>query len=150
MRFAIACLVTYCNSRFRNQISVVFGKEISNIYVLFLCSQFHFPFYVTRTLPNIFALLIGIVPHIFVICPLIFYLFYILVLLSYSYWLQSKYNYMIFTFTFATIIFRSELAILFGPILLYLLLSRKIHFMNTLISGVISTIFSLGIFNTIR
>lgn len=43
----------------RRAVSRRFGRPTSLLFVLLSCSQFHIPFWMGRTLPNMFALLPG-------------------------------------------------------------------------------------------
>ncbi len=93
-------------SHFNSALKPLFGRTHSLWHALVIASQFHIPFYLTRPLPNVFAL-----------C---------LTLHALGFWLQRKE----FAFTLvagaAVVIFRGELALLFGTIVLTeLCLGRK-------------------------
>ena len=93
-----------------------FGSQVSIWLTLLTLSQFHFMFYSSRPLPNTMAL----VP----------------VLLSLSFWLNFNPTMFIFTAAPSILIFRGELAMFLGAVLLMELLMGKI----TLLMGVVGII----------
>jgi len=95
-----------------------FGINISIWLSLLTLSQFHFLFYCSRPLPNTFAL--------------------IPVLLSLSFWLNSNPSMFIFTAASSILIFRGELAMFLGAVLLMEILVGKVTLLRTLIVGLIS------------
>ncbi|XP_055333380.1 probable Dol-P-Man:Man(7)GlcNAc(2)-PP-Dol alpha-1,6-mannosyltransferase isoform X2 [Paramacrobiotus metropolitanus] len=92
-----------------------FGQDVALWTALITASQFHFLFYATRPLANIFAL------------PL--------VILATAFWIDDQVTKTIRFGAFATVIFRSELCLLFGPMLLSSLLRKKISFMRGFVEG---------------
>ncbi|XP_034238883.1 probable Dol-P-Man:Man(7)GlcNAc(2)-PP-Dol alpha-1,6-mannosyltransferase [Thrips palmi] len=91
---------------FRKAVEFVFGAQVAIWFLTITLTQYHFMFYLSRPLPNIFAL------------PL--------VLLALTGWLRRRYSLFIIASAAAIIIFRGELALLFGLILLLELISRHI------------------------
>ena len=117
-------LLCVCSFKlFRLEISAKFGTWTSAAFVLVTCSQFHLPYYLSRTLPNTFA-----VP---------------LVLLAFTFWLQERYTKMIFIFTFTILVFRSELILLFAPLMLDILIRRRITLRWTIFCGVMAVFLSM-------
>lgn len=91
---------------FRKAVEFVYGAQVATWFLSITLTQYHFMFYLSRPLPNIFAL------------PL--------VLLALTGWLRRRYSLFIIASAAAIIIFRGELALLFGLILLLELISRHI------------------------
>ncbi|XP_065909178.1 dol-P-Man:Man(7)GlcNAc(2)-PP-Dol alpha-1,6-mannosyltransferase-like isoform X2 [Dysidea avara] len=118
--FVCVSLIQFC-SRLYTQ----FGRDVAVCVLLLTSTQFHFLFYASRPLPNTFAL--------------------ILVLLAYSSWLGRNTVTFIWLAAMATIIFRSELAILFGLLVFQELLRRKITIGTVLKYGIPAGIVSLGL-----
>ncbi|KAK2707564.1 dol-P-Man:Man(7)GlcNAc(2)-PP-Dol alpha-1,6-mannosyltransferase-like isoform X2 [Artemia franciscana] len=83
-----------------------FGEGVTTWFTFIIGTQFHFMFYLSRPLPNIFALII--------------------VLWSYKFWFEQKHENFIATSAGAIIIFRGELAILLGLFLLSDLVKQRI------------------------
>ncbi|UJR31419.1 hypothetical protein I4U23_018912 [Adineta vaga] len=95
-------------------------------WLLVILTQFHFLFYSTRTLPNIFALVI--------------------VLHSFAFWLSGRQRSLVWTSAFAILIFRSELVVLLGLILLQeVFLRRRLNFTKTLGNGLLASILAIGL-----
>jgi len=95
-----------------------FGSEVALWMNLITLSQFHFLFYSSRPLPNILAL----VP----------------VLLALSSWLDNKQSLFICISAASILIFRGELAIFLGMILLMEILVGRIFIKKTLYIGILS------------
>ncbi|KAL9265660.1 Dol-P-Man:Man(7)GlcNAc(2)-PP-Dol alpha-1,6-mannosyltransferase-like protein [Drosera capensis] len=91
---------------FRVQIRRKFGNQVEVFFVIFTAIQFHFLFYCTRPLPNILAL--GLVN------------------LAYGNLLKGSFYAALDFLIAATIIFRCDMLLLLGPIVLGLLLTRSI------------------------
>ncbi|GAU88964.1 hypothetical protein RvY_01570 [Ramazzottius varieornatus] len=96
-------------------IRINYGKDVGNWLVFITVSQFHFLFYATRFLPNMFA-----VP---------------LVLMATTAWMYGDDKRMIKYACLAMIIFRSELCLLFGPMLLISLYQRTISVPTAVFHG---------------
>ncbi len=116
-------------------------------WLIIILTQFHFLFYSTRTLPNIFALVIGL-----------FSLFsmnyinknFILVLHSLAFWLSGQEKLLVWTSAFAILIFRSELVVLLGLILLQeVFIKRRLAFTKALSNGLIASGLAIGKFNNL-
>lgn len=59
VRFCLGLLSLLAFSKFRNSISVRFGQDVGKFLAVITATQFHFLFYISRPLPNIFALILG-------------------------------------------------------------------------------------------
>ncbi|CAF1339845.1 unnamed protein product [Rotaria sordida] len=95
-------------------------------WLIIIITQFHLLFYSTRTLPNIFALVI--------------------VLHSLAFWLSKREKSLVWTSAFAILIFRSELVILLGLILLQeVFIKRRLTFKKTLKHGLIASSLAVGL-----
>ena len=94
--------------------------QVSTWLSLLTLSQFHFIFYSSRPLPNTMAL----VP----------------VLLSLAFWLNSNPTMFIFTAASSILIFRGELAMFLGAILLMEILVGKITILRVVVVGLVSLI----------
>ncbi|XP_047134607.1 dol-P-Man:Man(7)GlcNAc(2)-PP-Dol alpha-1,6-mannosyltransferase isoform X2 [Hydra vulgaris] len=101
------------------------SKKKSNLFILFTVSQFHLMYYSSRTLPNIFALVI--------------------VLYAISSWLENKNTEFIWYSAFVIIIFRAELAMFLGVLLLVKLFERKIKFFQLIKHCLIAGPAALGL-----
>ncbi|KAI8603043.1 Alg9-like mannosyltransferase family-domain-containing protein [Dissophora ornata] len=112
-----------------------FGKMTSVLFMLVSAVQFHWLFYASRTLPNTFAL--------------------IFVNVAYSFWMQAsqgsrsitKQNLirMIDCLVLATVVFRSEVLLLLGPIVLLELIMTRINLLETIFEGLKAGVVSLMI-----
>ncbi|KAG0033255.1 dolichyl-P-Man:Man(7)GlcNAc(2)-PP-dolichol alpha-1,6-mannosyltransferase [Podila clonocystis] len=113
-----------------------FGKNTSQLFMVVSSCQFHWLFYAGRTLPNTFALCI--------------------VNVAYSYWLQAsqavskrgveqKLMRMLDCLVISTILFRSEVLILLGPIVLLELIMTRIGFWRTVQEGITAGLLSIAV-----
>lgn len=59
MRLTLGSLVFVAFFRFRSAVETKFGIAVAKTLVLVCACQFHFPFYMSRPLPNVFALALG-------------------------------------------------------------------------------------------
>ncbi|ETM54106.1 hypothetical protein, variant 5 [Phytophthora nicotianae] len=108
---------------FSDGVGMRFGRDVSRFLLLICACQFHLLFYMTRTLPNVYALA--------------------LVLLGLGFWLRGKWQRCVFLFTFTTVVFRGDTIVLFAPLVLNMLLSRRVSFFRMVWWGLSSGIVSL-------
>ncbi|CAB3246143.1 unnamed protein product [Arctia plantaginis] len=106
VRLMLALSVIAAWSRLRNALQKQFGNTFAWWFTIITVTQYHFMFYMSRPLPNIMVL------------PL--------VLLSFEGWLRGRPKLFIVSAGASIIIFRSELAMLFGLFLIIDLYFRKI------------------------
>lgn len=120
VRLTLALSVIATWSRLRNTLQKQFGNTFAWWYTLITVTQYHFMFYMSRPLPNI------------VVLPL--------VLLAFEGWLAGKHKQFIISAGASIIIFRSELAMLFGLFLIMDLYFKKLDikmlFMTAVPAGV--------------
>ena len=64
-------------------------------------------------------------------------------------WLQYRLKKMVFLFTFTIIVFRADTAVLFAPILLWMLLDARYSILRIIKWGILSTIASLALTITV-
>ncbi|XP_033647200.1 dol-P-Man:Man(7)GlcNAc(2)-PP-Dol alpha-1,6-mannosyltransferase-like [Asterias rubens] len=124
VRACLGFLVIHSFRDFCEQVSWMFGSDTANYLALITLSQFHFMFYVTRPLPNIFALAIA--------------------LKAISAWMQQNHRDFILLSAFAIITFRFELCLLLGLMLLGELLSQRLGFLTLIGWGIVGAVLSLG------
>ena len=138
-------MVVFAFGRFRRSVEDVFGKETGRCLVVLVAVQFHLAFYMSRSLPNTFALAIGMLrKYHYSIFGVIYLTHFILVLIGLSKWIKGEIVQMIACFTFATVVFRSEIIVLFGPILLDVLLRKQLNIMKMSALGILFGSVSLG------
>lgn len=105
VRLALAAILSFSWEHLKDVIEKRFGIMVSLWYTVVTVSQFHFMFYMSRPLPNVFAL------------PL--------VLWAVSFWMRQRVKPFIWFAGAAIIIFRIEVAILLGLLLMYDLFMKR-------------------------
>ncbi|KAJ7382946.1 dolichyl-P-Man:Man(7)GlcNAc(2)-PP-dolichol alpha-1,6-mannosyltransferase [Desmophyllum pertusum] len=70
VRFCLGLLSLLAFSKFRSSISLRFGQDVGNFLAVITATQFHFLFYISRPLPNIFALILDALLFGLVLVPL--------------------------------------------------------------------------------
>ncbi|TMW65025.1 hypothetical protein Poli38472_009192 [Pythium oligandrum] len=123
VRWVLAMMNVTALLRFKQSIRARFGKDAARFFLLICVCQFHLKFYLGRTLPNTFAL--G------------------LTLYAFAFWLEFKLKRAIFLFTFTIIVFRGDTAVLFAPVLLWILLHGGLSIFRVILWGIQATLSSL-------
>ncbi|XP_063681080.1 dol-P-Man:Man(7)GlcNAc(2)-PP-Dol alpha-1,6-mannosyltransferase-like [Bolinopsis microptera] len=117
-RMVLGLYVVWSFSTFRRAVKKIFGGTTASCLMWITCSQFHFMFYASRTLPNTFGM-----------CCL---------LLSTAYWINKEWESFLWWAGLGVLVFRSELVILLGPMLLLEMVSGKLK-INELITPGLQT-----------
>lgn len=125
VRCILGMFVLISLQSFRSAIKGKFGPETSKWHLLITTSQFHLMFYASRPLPNIFALILS--------------------LQAMTYWLKGHHGRFILTSAFVILVFRAELAILLGIILIMDLMVARAKLIPTIAYGLLGTFLSLGL-----
>ena len=126
MRAVLGVLVCLAFVAFRQAVRHTLGTVTSSLLTLITCSQFHFLFYASRPLPNTFAL----VPT----------------LLGFRFWLLGHRGAFVWTSAAAIIVFRSELSLLMGVMLLVEILRGKISVWMALRHSLSAGVTWLGVY----
>lgn len=124
VRAVLGSMVALAFREFSRAVQKEFGPVMTNWLTLLTVSQFHFVFYMSRPLPNTFAL--------------------IFVLLAYSYWLEQRHLALILASGVAVLVFRAELASLLGIIILMEIFSGRLSIVNLFKWGVPAALAILG------
>ncbi len=101
-----------------------FGHQAGRLVLVLTAIQFHVIFYMSRPLPNTFAL--------------------IFVLRALACWFLGQHSKLIALFTTSIVFFRSELAILAGPIILIELLTGRLSFVKFVLNGTAVALISIA------
>ncbi|XP_021360209.1 dol-P-Man:Man(7)GlcNAc(2)-PP-Dol alpha-1,6-mannosyltransferase-like isoform X2 [Mizuhopecten yessoensis] len=110
VRSCLGAFVLVGMSSFADGVYNRFGSSVKNWFYWAMITQFHFMFYITRPLPNVFALS--------------------LVMLAVGAWLRQQHGRFIWYSAVAILIFRAELALYLGLILLMELVAGRLSLIN--------------------
>ncbi|PPQ74041.1 hypothetical protein CVT24_012343 [Panaeolus cyanescens] len=134
IRLVLASLNAWTLCRIRRAVDTRFGRLTGFFFTLLTCSQFHFPFWMGRTIPNMFAMIpVNLATHLLVsrtprstIIP------------------EKRVQWSIFLLAFSAAVFRAEIAAFLAPFCLQMLVSKQISLANLLKTGVLASVISAG------
>ncbi|KFM72398.1 putative Dol-P-Man:Man(7)GlcNAc(2)-PP-Dol alpha-1,6-mannosyltransferase, partial [Stegodyphus mimosarum] len=115
VRIMLGTLVLAAFHKFKEAIAKQYGSMVSLWLQIITASQFHVMFYMSRPLPNTFAL--------------------VLALFAFHYWLTRNQRMFLFTSAAAVIVFRAELSILLGLIALGEIISGRLSILSVICWG---------------
>ncbi|CAH1732238.1 probable Dol-P-Man:Man(7)GlcNAc(2)-PP-Dol alpha-1,6-mannosyltransferase [Aphis gossypii] len=115
VRAVLGVVVVSSIKHFKNSVSKIFGNSVGNWFVIITASQYHLMFYSSRPLPNIMA--------------------FPLVMVALSSWIRGKHSLLIWSSAVAVLVFRSELVIYLGIIILMELFYKRLKLFRGLKLG---------------
>ena len=123
-RCILACLVWSSLVFFVRKSSSGMNRHVSSVFFILTSLQFHAPFYMSRMLPNTFAL--------------------VLTSVALGWWNEGKKPFLtIWTMTCAAIVFRCDAIILVGMVGIHMLWSRQVGVVRGLCYGACAVVCSL-------
>lgn len=125
VRSSLGIISWYAFTEFSDAVSIRFGHRAGSLTNLLAALQFHMPFYMSRTLPNTFAL---------IIC-----------LIAYSLWLRGRALSTLLLVAWAMMIFRCDLLLVIAPLTLQLLISKEVSFWRTATRGIFTSVVALAL-----
>ena len=115
-RLALAALVVASLGRFRRALGSALGPPVGVAFALLTATQFHLLFYASRTLPNVFAL--------------------VLTTLGAADWFEGRrHRRAVFLLVLAAIVFRCDAVLLLAPVGLHMLFTRSLTVPQAILWG---------------
>lgn len=111
VRLVVGSFSVLATARFRAVVAQEWGEAAARFFAIIVVAQFHLPFYMSRTLPNVFALQIATLAHAEFLQANSVSAYKCLILLS-----------------LAAAVFRCDLLVLIAPVGLSLLWQRRVNF----------------------
>lgn len=108
VRAIVGFLSWYSFLTFREGINKRFSRRAGQIATILMTCQFHLPFYMSRTLPNTFALMGGF--------------------MAMGHWLKGHPLRCLLILTATLVIFRCDLLVLLAPLTLQMLINKEVSF----------------------
>eukprot|EP01028_Stygiella_incarcerata_P003402 TRINITY_DN16770_c0_g1_i1.p1 TRINITY_DN16770_c0_g1~~TRINITY_DN16770_c0_g1_i1.p1 ORF type:complete len:649 (-),score=130.99 TRINITY_DN16770_c0_g1_i1:106-1995(-) len=125
LRIILGTLGVLSLSIFRRALGKSFGRATANIFPFILISQFHFLFYLSRPLPNTFAMILSTT--------------------ALAFWMEKRDGLWMACLAFAAVVFRSELVLLAFPCFLASIARNPSSLFPMVRAGLITSLFSIGI-----
>ncbi|KFY63116.1 hypothetical protein V497_02110, partial [Pseudogymnoascus sp. VKM F-4516 (FW-969)] len=133
-RFILGSLTALSLIRYSKGLSRAYGKSVGGWYVLLQATQFHIPFYASRTLPNTFALLLTTeAARAFLPVPN-----------QNAVGQRSQVRRGIYLLVAAGVIFRAEIALLLTTQVVFLLASRRTDLRTVILAGLPAAFLSIA------
>src|ERR1700722_6278458 len=151
VRLVLATANTLGLCLLRRSVSRRFGHLADVLFFLLTCSQFHVPFWMGRTLPNMFAFLPGTYLSLYRSprCAnresIAVNVLWSLLIDRAPRWKRPSAETLhasIALLTFTAVVFRAEIALLLAPLVLQALLLRYVSFSSVVITGLLSAVLS--------
>ncbi|KAF8150150.1 alpha-1,6-mannosyltransferase subunit [Crassisporium funariophilum] len=135
VRLVLATLNALSLCVMRRGVSKRFGRTTGLFFALLTCSQFHLPFWMGRTIPNMFALIpVNTATSLLLTrAP------------NSTRPSDTSITWVIALLTSSAVIFRAEIALLLAPLCLELLVGRQITLVRLLKLGIVSGVSSLAL-----
>ncbi|KAK2183111.1 hypothetical protein NP493_323g04019 [Ridgeia piscesae] len=125
VRAVMGCVVLWTFLQYKKTVTRVIGPAVGRWLLMITASQFHFFFYMSRPLPNIFALA--------------------LVMMAMRSYLAGHYGSFIWWSAGSILLFRAELTLLMGLLLLLALGTRRLSLLSSLSTAIPAGIVCLGV-----
>ncbi|TFK27939.1 alpha-1,6-mannosyltransferase subunit [Coprinopsis marcescibilis] len=133
VRLVLATLNAFTIHLIRKSMSKQFGLWAHYFFTLLACSQFHLPFWMGRTVPNMYALFLVTLASYFVLYR------------SPNEGMSIRGGALAVTLlTFATVVFRAEVVLILIPASIQLVLSCRLSVLNLIVVGSIAGVFSVA------
>ncbi|KAL1461261.1 hypothetical protein WDU94_013178 [Cyamophila willieti] len=116
VRCLLGTAVIFSWSKYKSTIEYLFGEGVARWLLILTVSQFHFMFYLSRTLPNIMAL------------PFVMFALHA--------WLRKQHSTLIWMSGICVVIFRAELVLFLGLLILFELFYLRLSITGLLVRGI--------------